>query len=438
MDADTGQILYDKGMHQRVYPASTTKILTALLVVETALPHEIMTVSASALYGLPSYGSHIALVEGEFISVEDALYAIMLPSANDASNVLAEHVAGSLDAFALMLTERAHQIGAVNSNFTNAHGLHCENHFSTAYDMALITRHAMENEDFRRYFGAARHVMPPTNKNVERNFHNHQYMLVPEIGYFRPDVTGGKVGFTHPARNTMSTTASRDGRNLICVVMYSNARTEKFRDTAALLDFGFDEFVPFTVSRENFSGLEVPVTREGIIKGVAVFDSAHDFTALLHTSADPYQLRILQNNPGFYDYDNPAAFFASFELPSALPFVPSLLGTVELDPFLDIPIPAAFLSLDGAEASAPFWQRALRTAGIALGGLLILFALFVAYRRIQIAKRRRKRMERMERAERKRMEAELAAAARRPPNVTRRPRSDFYLTNNGYERRTVR
>jgi len=294
----------------------------------------------------------------------------------------------------------------------------------------------MENDDFRRFFGPARLTMPLTNTNNLSTLHNHQYMLVPQIGYFRPDVTGGKVGFTNQARNTMSTTAYRDGRNLICVVMYSGARTDKFRDTAALLDFGFDEFVPFTLSRENFSGFEIPVMREDLMKGVAVFDSPNDFTALLHTSADPYQLQILQVTPGFYDYDNPAAFIVNFELPSALPFVPSLLGIVELEPSLDIPIPAAFLPSDSAPT--PFWQRALRTTGIALGSLLILFALFVAYRRIQIAKRRRKRMERMERAERKRMEAEVAAALRRPPNVTRKSRSDFYQTNNGYERRTVR
>jgi len=398
MDLDTGQVLYNKGMHHRVYPASTTKILTALLAVENAHPHEIITASTTAL-DLPYYGAHIALVPGERMTVEDAIFAIMLPSANDASNVLAEHVAGSLETFAEMMTQRAHEIGAVNSNFTNAHGLHEENHFTTAYDMALITRHAMENEEFRRYFGAAHHLMPATNMNVERNLHQMQYMLVPGIDGFDPEVTGGKVGFTNAARHTMSTTATRDGRDLVTVVMYSPVRWDKFIDTRALLDFGFDEFVPLTVGAEEIAGSELPIMQGGTEIGVATFEREEPFTALIHTSANPAQLQMQRNTPAHYNIASPVPYTISFELPGSLPFVPTLLGTIELESHLDIPVMAAMLPMGTelhTEAPTPFWLIALRVVGIAIGVAVLVLTLLVLGLRRRMAKRRRKRMERFE------------------------------------------
>ena len=417
MDLETGQVLYDKGMHQRVYPASTTKILTALLAVEHANPHAIMTVTESAIGDLPWYGSHVALAVGEQISVADAIYAIMLPSANDASNVLAEHVAGSLEAFNVMMNERAREIGALSSNFTNAHGLHDDNHFTTAYDMALITRYAMNNEDFRRYFGAARHTMAPTNINGERSWVNQQYMLVPGVDAYDPDVIGGKVGFTNAARHTMSTVATRGGRSLICVVMDAPTRWDRFNDTSTLLSFGFEEFIPFTVSSGDFSGYELPVMQEGDVIGRALFDASQDFTALLHTSADISNLRIQPHRPDFYDYFAPTPFIVNFDLPTAHPHLPSFLGSVQIEPLLEISSMPAMLYLSGDSKPLPFWLRALRMAGIVLGGLVLLFALFVLHRRRVIKKRRRLRMERLAR---KRAEAEQFPPVPSPANLISR------------------
>jgi len=433
MDADTGQILYNKGMHQQVYPASVTKILTALLVVENASPNEIMIVSASALAPLPSYGAHIALVEGEEISVEDALFALMLPSANDAANVLAEHIAGSQEAFAQMMTERAHAIGAVNSNFTNAHGLHCDDHFSTAFDMALITAHAMLNEDFQRYFGAARHTMEPSNMNTERNWTNFQYMLVPEVGYFSPDVIGGKVGFTHPARHTMSTVARRDDRTLVAVVMYSNMRTDKFVDTRALLDFGFDEFVPFTIGQGSVEGHELPVMQEGDAMGSAVFNLQEDFTALVHISADTSQLQIRHERAEYHDYSSPAPYVINFEMPTDLPFVPALLGAVEIEPVVYIPVVVA-----SANASARFevssWLQEARMPLTVIGCVFALLVLLVVRRRYKIKKRRRLQMERLER---RRRQMERNSRYNYPPPYMVRG-SNYYSRNSVYDHRKAR
>ena len=393
MDASTGQVLYDKGMHHRVYPASVTKILTALLAIENTHPHEIMTASATAL-DLPWYGAHIALVEGERLSVEDAIFAMMLPSANDASNVLAEHVAGCLEAFAEMMNQRAYEIGARNSNFTNAHGLHDENHFTTAYDMALITRYAMQNEEFRRYFGAAYHLMPATNKNTERNLHQMQYMLVYGIAGYDPEVTGGKVGFTNASRHTMSTTATRDGRDLIAVVMYTG-RWDKFLDTRALLDFGFDEFVPIAVEAEEFMGGVVPIIQSGEEIGSASFEHNQTFTALIHVQANPSELQIQRESPAYYVLGNTPPYTIRFELAQPLPFVPALLGEVVLEPYLDVPAIALMLPLE-APAPVPIWQRVLYVAGGVLGVILLLLAVLVLHRIRIMRRRRRRRMARFE------------------------------------------
>jgi len=428
MDADTGQVLYDKGMHHRVYPASTTKILTALLVVENAHPHEIMTATATAL-DLPYYGAHIWLVEGERLTVEDALYAMMLPSANDASNVLAEHVAGSLEAFAEMMNQRAYEIGAVNSNFTNAHGLHEDGHYTTAYDIALITSYAMQNEEFRRYFGAAFRLMPATNMNEERALHQMQYNLVAGIAGFDPEVTGGKVGFTNASRHTMSTTATRDGRNLVAVVMYSSARWDKFIDTRALFDFGFDEFVPIAVEAEEFAGGTVPVIQGGQEIGSATFGRNEPFTALIHASADPARLQIQRSAPGYYDPVHPAPYTISFELPQTLPFVPNTLGELELEPHLDIPVVAA-LTLPAEDAPrSPAWLTVLRVVGAVLGAAILAFAAFVFYRRHQIIKRRRRRMGRLELKQR---------AAEQTADAPVHRISSGYYSRDGYTRRRAR
>lgn len=413
MDADTGQVLYDKGMSQKVYPASTTKILTALLVVENTKPYEIMTVSATAVEEITYDNSHIALTEGEQLTVENALYALMLPSANDAANVLAEHVAGSQEAFAKMMTEKAHEIGAVNSNFANAHGLHDDKHYTTAYDMALITRYAMRNEDFRLYFGTDRYTMPKTNKNSERPFTNYQYMLVKETGYYNPDVIGGKVGFTNQAQNTMSTVARRGDRTLVCVVMHSVARGDKFADTGKLLNFGFDEFTSMTVFKEDIFGFQTPIRQEDKIVGSAVFSANEDFSALIHLSADPSNVKIRYDRPETYEKDAPIECIVSFEMAEAPAFVPPVLGALELAAAIKYPsVPVS--SPDTGTDSEPLWLLVLKTAGILLGCVLIVLLLFIAYRRYQIRKRRRQRKERLERKQR---EAAMAPSVtyKRPP-----------------------
>lgn len=421
LDYDTGQVLYSKDMDKRIYPASTTKVLTALVVLENSRPYEVVTVGESAVDSITYDSSHIALTEGEQFTVESGLYALMLPSANDAANALAEHVAGSQEAFARLMNEKAEEIGAYNSHFTNAHGLHDENHYSTAYDIALITRYAMQNEQFMDYFGAPRYTMPETNLNEERPFTNYQYMLVRETGYFDPRVLGGKVGFTSQALHTMTTAAQKNGRTLVCAVMGSPNRGDKFADTELLLDYGFEEFSAIVVNKDRFAGFQAPVLRDGVAVGSAAFAPEGDFAALLHQSVRPEDVQIRYARPESYQADGPIACTVYFELADPPANVPALVGTMALKADVRLSPPA--LGLHQPEAEAEAWSPgALEIAAMALGGLLLLFVVFVLYRRHKI---RQRRLARQRRLEQKRREAERAAR-RPPPSRTAHPRRVGY------------
>lgn len=242
IDAETGQVLYDKEMHKQMYPASITKILTVITGLEKLSMTEKMTMSHYAVFSLPVGSSHIALDEGEEITMEQAVYAALLMSANDACNGIAEKAAGSIEAFTEMMNETASRAGAKNSNFVNAHGLSDDNHYTTAYDMAMICRYALKNETFRKVFSTYKYVMSPTNKQPEkRTFVNQHYMVsVPDMKY--DGIIGGKAGWTSVSKCTLVTAAERDGRCLIAVVMKCVKDKDKYADTKALLDWGFENF----------------------------------------------------------------------------------------------------------------------------------------------------------------------------------------------------
>lgn len=238
MDADTGEVLYSKNRSKKMYPASITKIMTGLLTVEGSDLAGTATASAAAAK-IPRGHAHIALQKGDTIGLDDAMYATMLASANDAANVLAEHAGGSRSEFVRQMNERAAGLGATKTQFANPTGIHSKKHYTTAYDMALITREASRNKTFLRYFGASAHTLPALNSQTrETEIKNAQYMLQQDREEYDPAVIGGKIGYTPQAGHTMCTVAERDGRRLVCVVMGSTSGG-KYEDTRLLLDYGF-------------------------------------------------------------------------------------------------------------------------------------------------------------------------------------------------------
>ncbi len=263
MDADTGQVLYQSGMNERMYPASITKIMTALLTLEHVQTDEIMTMSREATHSLVAGASHIALTTDERISVLDGLYALMLPSANDAANGLAEHVSGSMDDFNILMNERAQDLGATGTNFSNAHGLYESDHYTTAHDMALITQQAIKDPLFCEIWGTLEHTIPATNLNYERDYIRTQVdMLNPDSRYYYPDCTGGKMGWVPQSKYTAVMTAERDGRTLIGVLMGNDRESDLFEDAIYLFDYAFENTALVTLTADDI-GTRTATAYEG-------------------------------------------------------------------------------------------------------------------------------------------------------------------------------
>ena len=243
LDASTGAILYDKKCHQKMYPASITKIMTALLSIENCNLNDKVTFSANAVNGLNYYeDANIGCQIGEQMTVKDCLYGLMLSSANEVATALAEHVAGDSKKFAEMMNQRAKEAGATDTHFANANGLHDKNHYVTAYDMAMITRAAASHDVFNQIVNTVSYTIPKNNKR-KKSFSAQQRhkMVSPYNSVYYEGIIGGKTGYTDQAGTTLVTYAKRNGITLISVVLHSNGENV-YKDTTSLLDYGFKNY----------------------------------------------------------------------------------------------------------------------------------------------------------------------------------------------------
>ena len=243
MEASTGMVLYASNGDEIKYPASITKVMTALIVLEQVEDlQERVLFSDRAIWGIPRNSSHIAMDVGETLSVYEALYGLMLESGNDVSMALAEHVAGSVEGFVTMMNRRAYSLGAFDTYFVNPSGLPGAGHVTTAYDFALIMREAVRHPVFVDIISARRFDIPPTERQTEvRALLNSNRMIQPGP-LFNDSVVGGKTGWTTAAGHTLVTYAQQDGRRLIVSVLGGDS-PGMFTDTTALLNFGFS--LPF-------------------------------------------------------------------------------------------------------------------------------------------------------------------------------------------------
>ncbi len=247
IDAATGQVLFQKDMDKRMFPASITKVMTGLLALTYGTLSDTITMSHDAVYAVETGSSHISLFVDEQITLEQALYALAVSSANDAANGIAEYVAGTMDDFAVLMTETAAELGATDTHFTNANGLPDDNHYTTAHDMARITAAAIQLPDFCEIFHTCRYDIGPTNLQPEIRYLNGTNKFNnSDIEY--DGILMSKTGYTSVAKHTLVTAAERDGVTLIAVVMKSAVSTDKWDDTVALLDYGFEQFTSTTVT----------------------------------------------------------------------------------------------------------------------------------------------------------------------------------------------
>ena len=254
IDADSGKILYEKNAHEKRFPASTTKLMTAILTVENCSLDEIVKVSYDAVMSVPSGYSNAALQIDEELTVNDLLYALLVPSANDAANVLAEYIAGSISSFSTMMNTKALEIGCKNTHFVNPSGIHNDNHYSTAYDLCLIARYASKYDVIKEIATNTSYTLPTTNKysKTDRNLNTTNALLkINYPKYYYEYANGLKTGYTTEAKDCIIGTASKDGKNLICVVLGANNTInisgEKYLDCHTLFNYGFDNFTKETL-----------------------------------------------------------------------------------------------------------------------------------------------------------------------------------------------
>lgn len=258
LEQDSGAVLYQKKPNKVRYPASITKIMTALVAIENSKLDETVKFSHDAVYLNEGDTSHISREVGEKMTMEECLYGMLLESANECAWAIAEHVAGTEPEFVDMMNERAKEIGCKNTHFANPNGLPDEEHYTSSYDMALIAREAFKNKTFRTITGTRAYNIPPTNKHdVPTPLNNHHAML----NYYRTNkylyegCKGGKTGYTVVSRNTLVTYATRNGMTLVCVVMDAPS-PGYYTDTIRLFDYCFDNFVIYPLSDTAYDKAE--------------------------------------------------------------------------------------------------------------------------------------------------------------------------------------
>lgn len=268
MEKTTGDVLYERNGYAKMYPASTTKILTAIIVLENCYLNEVVTVSQSSISNVPPTYSVSGLKAGEKLRVEDLLYILLIPSSNDIANLLAEHTAGSIPAFAELMNKKASEIGLKGSHFSNPSGVHDTELYTTAYDLALLAKYAMNNEKFAEIVRTPSYTIPGTKTHPEedRTYHNSNLLLSHnEPDYFYEYATGVKTGFTDQAGDSIVACAKKDGIEFIAVCLkggyIDNRLREKFLDCKTLFEFAFTNYTTYyknmqgkiEISEENSS-----------------------------------------------------------------------------------------------------------------------------------------------------------------------------------------
>lgn len=259
MDVNSNRVLYSKNMHEKLPMASTTKIMTTIVAIESGKLDEKVTVSKRASH---MEGSSIYLREGEKHTVSDLLYAIMLRSGNDSAVAVAEHIGGSVEGFAEMMNKKAREIGANNTRFANPHGLDAEGHYTTAYDLALITSYALKNPIFSKIVSSKKKIIEgPPDENWDRVMINKNKMLWQFDGG-----DGVKTGFTKKAGRCLVSSATREGLQLVCVVLNCGPM---WNDSSSLLEYAF----------KNYSKKKV-VEKDSIFKVVEVRNGKERFVGV--------------------------------------------------------------------------------------------------------------------------------------------------------------
>lgn len=265
IDLNSDRILYSKNENEKMYPASTTKVMTAILTVENCDLDELATVSANAISSIPDGYTTANLQEGELLTIEQLLNVLLIHSANEAAVVLAEHIAGSVEAFSDMMNNKALELGCTNTHFVNPNGIHDENHYSTAYDLSLIGKYAMQFDEIKNIVSKTSYALGTTNKydKTDRIFSNTNDLLHEGLATYYPYTTGLKTGYTDPAQSCIIASASKDDISLLCVVLHDerteDGQSQRAIDCKRLFDYGFNSYSMQTIAKKDDVALDVTI-----------------------------------------------------------------------------------------------------------------------------------------------------------------------------------
>ena len=403
IDLNTGRAVYEQDADERVYPASLTKIMTCLLALENGNLSDVVTVSASALDDLDADSSVAGLQVGEQMTLENLLYCMMVVSGNDACNVIAEQIAGSITDFVRMMNQRAYELGCLNTHFSNPHGLHDENHYTTARDLSIITQAALKSENFRQIVDTYEYQLPDdnvrqnipklktTNMLIYRSMSNSLY-------YSRAH--GIKTGYTSQAGRCVISEATGDGLDLLGIVCGAattildsgDLLMENFTECARLFDYGFDNYSYLPIMSPLYPVDQVKINNSAGAEAVAVAPQ-DEIKVLLPNDYDPDKLVTdIQLNSDSVD----APVREGDVLGSAtVTYAGEILGQTKLLAITDVArseISSAAAGT-GAYIQKNWWKWVVIAIFVAVGVILALIVLYQLrkrrYRRMRMEQRRR-------------------------------------------------
>ena len=390
-EVKSDEILFEYNADVQRYPASTTKLMTAVVALENGNLTDTVTVSQSALDGLPERGSSVFLIAGEEMSFSDMLNYLLVASGNDAANALAEHVAGSVDNFVAMMNEKAAELGCTGTHFANPHGLHDENHYTTARDLLYIARYAMQNPTIAEIVAKPQIELAPTNKHAESTTlttTNHLLTRIRRSEYYYPSAIGIKTGFTTPAGNCLIAAAQNDDLTYISVVL-GGTETEdgeitSFSETIALLDYAQDGFAVQQLVKSSDPITEVPI-RLATDRDTLVLTPESDLSALLPVGFDPSEVTV-----DFTDEDICAPITQGQALGQAtFTYNGKEYGTLNLVASDDVERSQALYIVD--RVTSFFGSTAFRIVVAAVLALIVLFVVWLFIMRARNKRRRRVR-----------------------------------------------
>ena len=396
-DLTSDTLIFDQNIDEKLYPASLTKVMTALLTIEMQSDlNQMVTVTPEGLKDMEPGGSNVALKVGEEMSVLDLLYCLMVKSGNDAASTLAVHNAGSIEAFVEVMNRRAQELGCTGTHFANAHGLHHDDHYTTARDMAKILREAMQYPIFEEIFTTAEYTVPATNLSEARDLKTTNF-LIRSNGYpnvLDSRVLGGKTGNTSKAGRCLCTLAEKDGMRLLTVVLgakatysadgYSFQRYGNFEETSALLNFAYKNYTTMQVLTPSQVAGQFPVSGGEHNAFGAISDA---MATAVPAGSDISTIR--------YEYSLTESLTAPVEKDQQIGMVRVWLDNIclaqqELRSASAVAVEqkSAQENEQSEDDSEGLWNRILT---IALGVVAVLFVLVLVVRARIAAKRRRRR-----------------------------------------------